>query len=140
MKGIYELTVYADDLTGVDGHNVSDTGAVTVMSDTNTAPVVVSFDASDADPYTGQEITFTGVATDADGDPLWFTFAFGDGTYAVEENAVTLPDEEVSFTVSHTYDTARDGQGLRLCLGPPGQHQLIGRIDHGRRERGSVGA
>ncbi|MBE0518403.1 MAG: PKD domain-containing protein [Thermoplasmata archaeon] len=106
VQGFYDLTVYADDQTGVDGHNVSDTGAVTVMSEDNTAPVVVSFIASDTTPYTGQEITFTAVATDADYDSMRLTFALGDGTYAVEESEPTSPDEEVSFTVSHTYDTA----------------------------------
>ena len=106
VQGFYDLTVYANDQTGVAGHNVSDTGAVTVMSEDNTAPVVVSFVASDTTPYTGQEITFTAVATDVDYDSKRFTFAFGDGTYAVEESGPVLSDEEVSFTVSHTYETA----------------------------------
>ncbi|MDQ1372182.1 MAG: hypothetical protein QG582_1097, partial [Candidatus Thermoplasmatota archaeon] len=106
VQDVYDLTVYADDQTGVDGHNVSDTGTVTVLSAINAEPVVVSFVASETAVYTDQDVSFTSVATDADGDPLRFTFAFGDGTFAVEENVATAPDEEVSFTVTHTYDTA----------------------------------
>jgi ABC-type transport system substrate-binding protein/PKD repeat protein len=103
VQGQHILTVYADDLTGVDGHNVSDTGEVIVMSVANSAPVIVSFDPTNTDPYTGEEVSFTGVATDADGDGLRFTFDFGDGTYAVENEAATAPDTEVTVTVDHVY-------------------------------------
>ncbi|MDH3365596.1 MAG: PKD domain-containing protein, partial [Thermoplasmata archaeon] len=105
-QGVFTLTVYADDNTGVVGHNVSDTGQVTVTSTDNTAPTVISLVPSKSDPYTGQEMSFTGTASDADGDALKFTFAFGDDTYAVFDNEETDPDTEVGFTVTHTYSTA----------------------------------
>jgi ABC-type oligopeptide transport system substrate-binding subunit/PKD repeat protein len=104
--GQYTLTVYADDGTGLAGHNVSDTGLVTVTSPDNSPPDVISLLPSKTDPYTGEEMSFTGVASDSDGDALRFTFAFGDGTYAVFESPTTAPDTEVEFTVSHTYESA----------------------------------
>lgn len=106
LQSVFTLEVFADDGTHVAGHNVSDTGTVTVMSLDNVAPVIVKFQASKTDPYTGETITFIGNATDAEGDSLKFTFAFGDGTYAVFTNPATAPDTEVSFTTTHAYSSA----------------------------------
>ncbi|HIH01393.1 TPA: PKD domain-containing protein, partial [Thermoplasmata archaeon] len=106
QQSVFTLEVFADDGTHVNGHNVSDTGTVTVMSEDNVAPVIVKFEASKTDPYTGETITFIGNATDAEGDALKFTFAFGDGTYAVFNNPATDPDTEVSFTTTHAYSSA----------------------------------
>ncbi|MDH3364979.1 MAG: PKD domain-containing protein, partial [Thermoplasmata archaeon] len=104
--GPYTLTVYADDGAGLDGHNVSDTGLVIVTSMENIAPEILSLEPSKTNPYTGEVISFTGVASDNDGDALRFTFAFGDDKYAVFESPATAPDTEVEFTVSHTYESA----------------------------------
>ncbi len=104
--GEHTLTVYVDDGTDLDGHNVSDTGLVTVTSPDNSAPEIVSLVPSNSDPYTGEEIMFTGTASDSDGDALRFTFAFGDGAYAVLDNPATDPDTTVEFTVVHTYESA----------------------------------
>ena len=104
--GEYTLTVYVDDGTDVDGHNVSDTGLVTVTSLDNIAPEIISLVPSKSDPYTGEEISFTGIASDSNGDALRFTFAFGDGEYAVLESLATDPSAEVDFTVKHTYESA----------------------------------
>ncbi|MGB2825177.1 MAG: PKD domain-containing protein, partial [Thermoplasmata archaeon] len=106
LQTTYTLEVFVDDGTGVSSHNVSDTGLVTVMSEENIAPVVVSFEPTKTDPYTGEEISFTGVASDGDGDALTLTFAFGDGTYEVFNSGATAPDTEVTFTATHTYTSA----------------------------------
>ena len=105
-QGAFTLTVYADDNSDVEGHNVSDTGLVTVTSPDNSAPTVISLIPSKSDPYTGEEVSFTGTASDADGDALRFTFAFGDDTYAVFDSDETAPDTEVEFSVAHTYSAA----------------------------------
>jgi len=105
LQSVYTLEVFVNDGTGVTGHNVSDTGTVTVMSPDNVVPVVVKFEVSKTNPYTGEAVTFIGNASDADGDALRFTFAFGDGTYAVFDNDATAPDTEVSCTTTHTYST-----------------------------------
>ncbi len=104
--GEHTLTVFVDDGTGVDGHIVFDTGLVTVTSPDNTAPEVISLVPSKSDPYTGEVMSFTGIASDSEGDALRFTFAFGDETYAVFENPATNPDTEVEFIVTHTYESA----------------------------------
>ncbi|MCJ7488535.1 MAG: PKD domain-containing protein, partial [Thermoplasmata archaeon] len=72
----------------------------------NTAPEVISLVPSKSDPYTGEEMSFTGIANDSEGDALRFTFAFGDGAYAVVESPATDPNTEVEFTVTHTYESA----------------------------------
>jgi ABC-type transport system substrate-binding protein/PKD repeat protein len=103
-KGIYTLTVYADDMTGLDGHNVSDTGLISVTSTVkNKLPVISSFVVSDSTPYTGQSVTFTAVASDPDGDPLTFTIEFGDGTFAVESFGPTADNTLETFTATKTY-------------------------------------
>jgi ABC-type oligopeptide transport system substrate-binding subunit len=104
--GPHTLTVYADDGIDLDGHNVSDTGLVMVTSPENVAPEILSLEPSKTNPYTGEEMSFSGSASDSDGDALRFTFAFGDGTYAVFDSPATAPDTEVEFIASHTYESA----------------------------------
>jgi PKD repeat protein/ABC-type oligopeptide transport system substrate-binding subunit len=101
--GTYELTVWVDDMSGVDGHNVSESNSIVVVR-SNEAPVIISYDVSETNPFTGQEVTFTAYAEDPDGDGLRLTFAFGDGTYAVENFAAT-PDI-VTAVVTHSYSEA----------------------------------
>jgi len=102
-KGIYTLTVYADDLSNLPGHNASDTGLVQVVSPMNKNPVILDFDVTNLNPYTGQLVTFTATAEDGDGDPLRFTFTFGDGTQAVFQGESTTPNQDVTFVVDKTY-------------------------------------
>lgn len=109
-KGMFTLTVYADDLTGLPGHNVSDVGLVFVFG-WPTPPVIVDWCVDNANPYAGEVIKFTASARDADGDPLRFTFDFGDGTSAVEQGGYTAYDELVTFSVNKSYDTS----GLKLA-------------------------
>jgi PKD repeat protein len=104
IKTTYTLTVCVDDLTGLYGHNVSDFGSVQVVG-ANKAPSITSFTVDNNVPYTGQTVTFTGSAKDLDGDPLAFTFEFGDGTSEVYY--VTPPaGVDATFVVPHVYTTA----------------------------------
>jgi PKD repeat protein len=105
VQGTYTLTVFADDLTGLSGHNESDTGVVNVKR-TNTAPVIDSYTVSMTSAATGEVITFSGTARDAEGDPLRFTFYFDDGTYAVFDSDATLPNTPVTFSVDKAYSSA----------------------------------
>lgn len=106
-KGTYTLTVFVDDLTGLDGHNVSESNFVEVVNVVgNKAPVISTFTVTDNTPYTYQTVTFTGEATDAEGQSLLFTFSFGDGTYAVQSFPATDPNEVVSWSVDHEYVAA----------------------------------
>ncbi len=111
-RGIYTLTVWADDQTGLDGHNRSDVGQIAVVTSApNKAPVISSYVVSYAslpdDPYTGEEITFTGVAADPDGNALTLTIVFDDGTFAVEEFDASPDNTQRTLEATHTYDTAK---------------------------------
>ncbi|MCJ7606498.1 MAG: PKD domain-containing protein, partial [Thermoplasmata archaeon] len=103
VKTEYTLTVYLDDLSGLPGHNVSDTGLVNVKG-TNAAPVILDYDVSTTSAFTGEVVVFTGSAQDADGDPLRFTFVFDDGTFGVVDKDTVLPGETVDARYEKVYD------------------------------------
>lgn len=101
VKGTKTLRVYADDLTGLKNHNVSDTGSVLVYG-ANNNPAITTWSVSKSTPYSGEVVTFTAAGKDQDGDPLTFTLDFGDGTKAVR-TASPKPNEVVSFDVPKVY-------------------------------------
>jgi hypothetical protein len=99
----YTMTVWADDRTGLTGHNVSDTGLVSVAnSGTPLAPVITLFSASSLVPGMGDVVTFTATVTDGNTDPCRLTFDFGDGTTKV----VYQPTAGSTVTATHVYTTA----------------------------------
>ena len=124
QKLTYTLTVWCDDLTGLDGHNVSDTASVIVTGAGNRVPVITDFHVSDDTPEVGQTVTFYGTATDADlGDLLTFTWDFGDG---VTDTSTQLVQNE-TLTIDHIYTSAgavlaylsvSDGQATSLPADP----------------------
>lgn len=94
------LTVWADDMTGLSGHNVSDTGLINVIKiGTNHAPVITQFIRDVTSPVTGQIVTFTGTATDPDGDICRMKFDFGDGT----NTTVAQTSANTTLTATHVY-------------------------------------
>jgi hypothetical protein len=98
--GSYVLTVYADDQTGLPGHNVSDWNLVEVdRMSTDSAPRITQFVKDIANVFTGQHITFTGTATDIDGDLCSMRFEFGDGTDAT----LVQPVANATVSVTHVY-------------------------------------
>ncbi len=103
--GTYMLQVYADDLTGRDGHNVSATTWIKAVC--LTPPYAVS-DAVNAQTfyYVGQTLTFTGSARDSGGDAMQFDFVFGDGTDVVVNNGATAADVLVTNTAMHVFTNA----------------------------------
>ena len=106
-RGTFTLTVWADDLTGLPGHNTSDSGTVYVYNPSaNKKPTDLLLSVDDNTPYTGQVVTFSASASDPDGDPLKFTIAFGDGTYYVESFGGTAEGEVVSLIAEKSYATA----------------------------------
>ena len=102
-KGVFTLTVHADDLTGLPGHNVSDSGNVYVCGIVG-MPGVTEWSVDNANPYVGEVVTFTASAYDGECDHLWFTFVFGDGDSVVEEGDPTYPDCTVTLSVNKSYD------------------------------------
>jgi ABC-type transport system substrate-binding protein/PKD repeat protein len=103
-KASYVLTVFADDLTGLPGHNVSGQNNV-LVSGTNTAPAITGFTVSSASPSVGESVTFTGSATDADSDLLWYTFDFGDGNMEYA-SGIGSPSVPLVLSTSYAYSSA----------------------------------
>lgn len=93
----YNLTVWCDDLTGLDGHNVSDSGVVVVGYEPS-PPVIINFLVSDGNPTAGTAVEFQAIAVDSEYYPLTYSFEFGDGSYF---NTTSAPNIEV--TVNHSY-------------------------------------
>jgi len=102
-KGQYTINVYADDLTGLPGHNATDSGLVSIVG-TPTPPTVVTLTVNKTNPYQDELISFTGSAKDASGEDLRYTFKFGDGTYA-NVAAVGDGNRVVTVVAPHWYLT-----------------------------------
>lgn len=67
---------------------VEDVATVKVIDGTNKAPMDLSMTYVPGNPTTGTIITFTGTATDPEGDTLYFSWNFGDG-FAASGSPVT---------------------------------------------------
>ncbi len=103
-RGTYTLTVYVDDQTNLAGHNVSDIGLISVVSMAkNKVPVITSFTVDDSTPFTEQTVTFTGVASDGDGDALTFTMELESEVFVVEEFDVSADNTLRTMTATYTY-------------------------------------
>lgn len=105
QKGIFTLTVYADDLTGIAGHNASGSNSVNVQTPTPHAPTYVSLTPTPNPAEVGQSITFTAIGSDQDGGVLKFTMNYGGGAYSVWSSASTLPNEQVTHAFTHSFAT-----------------------------------
>jgi ABC-type transport system substrate-binding protein len=106
--GDYTLRVWADDGTGITSppHNASDTGLVHVVnSGVNHAPTLLNYTVSNANPWTGQAVTFWATPIDLDGDILDVTFVFGDG---FSSGVITQSAPNATVSVTHAYMTASD--------------------------------
>ncbi|HYG76698.1 MAG TPA: PKD domain-containing protein [Planctomycetota bacterium] len=95
MGGTYEVTVTATDKDGGVG---TDTKSITVA---NVPPVITSTpNITPINPVTGEVITINVPTTDAEGDPLTYTFDWGDGTIETTgQHAYTTPG---TYTVTIT--------------------------------------
>ncbi len=103
--GTYMLQVYADDLTGLEGHNVSATTWVMAHCITPPAAVTVAV-ILQTFYYVDQVLTFTGSAQDASGEPMQFEFFFGDGASTIVNNCATAPNAVVTNSATHVFAAA----------------------------------
>jgi PKD repeat protein len=99
-QGVYNLTVWADDQTGLVGHNVSDVGFVLVVGCAHT-PIVTDFHASNTMPSVGEVVIFYGTAIDLYDDLLFYSWDFGDG----ETNTSSGIPSNYTATVMHVYNS-----------------------------------
>ena len=124
FTGDYTLRVYADDQTGLLGHNVSGTALVHVQQAVgNHVPQISVFTVSNDAPLSGQIVTFTGTGLDEDlGDLLTFTWTFGDGETAtsvqsIQNETLTMTHAYMVDGVYTAYLTVYDGQLSKLSSG-----------------------
>jgi hypothetical protein len=113
-SGNATVTVYADDGTGLDGHNVSASMTVTINENLRPQflpPVLVT---PDKDVYDrGESITFTICVRDYEGDTVNITIDFDDGSAPVlVANIATEPKIWLNKTVNYTYEDGRDAPYL----------------------------
>ncbi|ADI13817.1 PKD domain-containing protein [Truepera radiovictrix] len=110
------------------GVSASDTVQVTVAEapdDPDNAPPVVELTASSIAGQAPLEVTFVATAIDPDGDPLQYSWNFGDGTTlaATSENTQTHRFERTGrFDVTVTVTDGRGGvaqQGLQIAVANP---------------------
>jgi hypothetical protein len=109
-SGNATVTVYADDNTGLDDHNVSATMLVTINENLKPQfwpPIIVT---PDKDLYErGETITFTICVRDYDGDTINITVDFDDGTDPIIiANIATEPKIWLNRTVNYTFEEGRD--------------------------------
>ena len=111
--GVYNVTVWADDLTGLPGHNVSDYALVLCRGGLF-RPLFISFTVNNSCPTSGEAVKFTAEVTDADHDDIELIFYFGDGTSFELFIPWNSPDSYAVYTYAEpglkvAYATASDG-------------------------------
>jgi PKD repeat protein len=104
LNGNYNFEVYCDDLTGLQGHNVSGKGFNTVLAPCCKPPIIRSFYVDSATVLVSEPVMFTCEMADYGGDILGFTFEFGDGSFAYG-NVSPMPIN-VTVNVSHSYSAS----------------------------------
>ena len=107
--GSYTLTLTVSD--GLGG-NASETLAITVTPASSNQPPVIASLSGDTNGTEGTAFAFTAAATDPDGDPLTYTWAFGDGT--PDEAGIDLSGVTHIYATAGSYTltlTVKDGQG-----------------------------
>ena len=104
----FTVTVYADDGTGLEGHNKSATVPVTV-SEGNFRPQVTNLVKSPATSmhYVGDVITFTVTFIDTEGNNVTVRIVFDDGT-SDEETVDTEPMIASTVNFTHAYEEVKD--------------------------------
>jgi len=120
VVGIYNLTVYADDLTGLYGHNVSDVGQIQVTrTGTNSRPTIpnAQWVVTPMNPFTGDSVNFSARVNDANGDLCIVTFDFGDG------NSATLVQTSPNSTMYADWSYESPGTYLAYCIAFDGTGQ-----------------
>lgn len=109
QKGSYTLVVWADDITGLVGHNVSATASVRAVS-AEIWPTITAFTVNGMTTgltgFAGQSLNFSGSAKSVLGDALAFSFRFGDGSWYNQSNPETANNTVVSNHIWHSYATA----------------------------------
>lgn len=101
-RGAFLLTVYADDGTYLNGHNVS--SEVTVHCDAFIQqPEIISYEVGRTCALVGESVDFRAVVKIPGGLHTTCTFQFGDGFTAAIQIPTLAPYSLVNVTASHLY-------------------------------------
>ena len=106
MAGSQRVLLEASD-GKANGTGVFET-EITVTVPDNRFPTA-SFTWSPGAPVVGQAIAFTDASTDPDGDPLTYSWSFGDGTTSSARNPVKSYSAAHSYVVSLSVSDGRNG-------------------------------
>ncbi len=102
-NGVYTVT-----LTVKDNNGATDTDTITATI-SNVPPTADA--GGPYSGYAGQEITFTGSATDPGDDTLTYTWDFGDGTTATGQTVTHVYETPGEYTVTLTVEDDDGGVG-----------------------------
>src|SRR4030042_1117810 len=111
--GVYLAYVAVRETTGLDLFMSWTSTKVTCYDPSNTAPENVDFTYSPLAPDSGTIVFLNGTATDAQGDPLYYSWDFGDGTGGVGQQVTHQFILGVPATVPLYVDDHRLGSGDR---------------------------
>jgi len=104
QKGAFDMYVYADDLTGLPGHNVS--ALCKVKTGGRSPPYGVTLAVNRTTIWATQSVTFTATAQDSGGDGMRFSINCGDGKYVNVDMPGTQPNQVVAVSAAHAYMSA----------------------------------
>lgn len=105
QKQTYDLRVYADDLTGLAGHNVSALDVVSSIAG-HSNPLVETLTVNRTWIWITKSVTFTAQARDPTGDGMRFTINCGDGKFVIVDMPSTANNVLVTATAVHTYTSS----------------------------------
>jgi hypothetical protein len=109
-------TVSATWLAAPGEHDITaeagdETASITVMVDANSEPVAeISLLNTETKLRPGKEMFFQATVTDGDGDPVAYSWDFGDGTTSTQERPSHIYEEPGTYTVTLTVTDTRGGE------------------------------
>ncbi len=102
--GSFLVEVFADDLTGKAGHNVTaNITAVISNTGTNVAPCALGLLPVPESTYPYHAVTFNASAVDTNGDTLTMYLLFGDGNSTTKSTAGGTTRQSTDFTHAYAY-------------------------------------
>jgi hypothetical protein len=142
---------FADDAAGIYITPVTKKGTtpesldvvVSLGHSTNNHPPVLKLIPSTRTPGVGEPVTLRAMADDPDGDPLEYSWDFGDGSFAWGKPVVTHawegPDRD--FAVRCSVTDLKGGSASKLLLvtvGHPPLHRLVGALTSNGKPLGNA--
>jgi len=107
IEGLIPETTYTFRAAAENQHGVSYGDFLNFTTLDNVSPICDSLSVSENSTYVGEELTFTGTASDADGEVVEYKFDFGDGNniscYPDFPDPECILNPDNTYTVTHIY-------------------------------------